>query len=113
MGAWDVGLYSSDVALDLKASLRALARLPFDGARLLKLLRATEPAADDPEDEDHTVFWLVAADQFVRHGIVCAEAHKRALDIIVSGADLSELQAAGRFRRVASGTLLSLDSLKS
>ena len=75
MGVWNPGLYSGDFALDLRSAIRAIARLPEDGDRLLDILCGTEPAAaNNPQDEDHTTFWLVAADQFARRGIVSDRA---------------------------------------
>ena len=38
MGAWGTGLYSGDFASDLRIAVAAVARLPFDGERLLGLL---------------------------------------------------------------------------
>jgi len=35
MGAWGVGLYSNDFALDLRGSVKAVARLPFEPGKLL------------------------------------------------------------------------------
>ena len=63
MGVWGAGLYSGDFAMDLRPGARAVTRLPFDGDRLLELACSLEPeAAKNPEDEDHTTFWLVGAD---------------------------------------------------
>jgi len=96
MGAWGVGLYSSDFALDLRGSVKAVARLPFAGERLLEFLCAAErSAANNPKDFDHTVFWLTVADQFAKRGIVCVQARDRALAIIADGADLAAMAALG------------------
>ena len=63
MGAWGIGLYSGDFALDLRSSVKAVARLPFEPDHLLDCLCKAEPsAADDPKDSDHTIFWLTVAD---------------------------------------------------
>jgi hypothetical protein len=49
MDVWGEGLYSGDFAMDLRGTIRAVARLPFYGERLLKILCETEPgAANDP-----------------------------------------------------------------
>jgi len=57
MGAWGIGLYSSDFALDLRGSVKAVARLPFEPDRLLDYLCAAEPlAANNSKDSDHTIF---------------------------------------------------------
>lgn len=93
MGVWAAGLYSSDEALDLKASVRAMSRLPLNGPQLLAMLRAESPQADDRRDEQHTTFWLVTADQFARCGIVCPEARDRALEIIQNNADLDMMRS--------------------
>jgi hypothetical protein len=83
MGAWGTGLYSGDLASDLRIAVAAVARLPFEGERLLGLLCDTEPsAALDPKDPDHTAFWLVCADQFAKRGIVCSSVLEAALAII-------------------------------
>lgn len=96
MGTWGVGLYSSDFALDLRSSVRAVARLPFDPDRLLDTISRAEPAAaGNAEDSDHTVFWLTVADQFAKLGIDCPTARDRALTIISAGADLAAMAALG------------------
>ena len=96
MGAWGVSLYSGDFAQDLRASVTAVARLPFDAERLLEYLCATEPtAANNPTDSDHTTFWLTIADQFAKRGIDCARAREKALAIIADGADLAAMAALG------------------
>jgi hypothetical protein len=96
MGAWGIGLYSSDFAMDLRGSVKAVARLPFTPDRLLEFLCAAEPAAaNDPKDADYSIFWLTLADQFANRGIDCASARERALGIITSGADLAAMAARG------------------
>ena len=95
MGAWGIGLYSGDFALDLRTSVKAVAHLPFPPDELLDLLRSIELAADDAADPDHTVFWLVVADQFAKRGIDCAGARNRSLAIIADGSDLATMARLG------------------
>jgi hypothetical protein len=96
MGTWGAGLYSSDMAMDLRSAVAAVARLPFDEDRLVEILCNLEPgAAKDPRDEDHTVFWLVLADQFEKRGIVSAGVREKALAIIDTGTDLAMLEKLG------------------
>ena len=96
MGAWGVGLYSGDFAQDLRGMVKSVARLPFAPDKLLELLRAESPVpADDATDEDHTIFWLVVADQFAKRGIDCPPARDRALAIIADGSDLKAMEALG------------------
>ncbi len=96
MGVWGASLYSGDFAMDLRVMTRAVARLPFDGDRLAELVCSVEPrAANEPEDEDHTSFWLVLADQFVKHGIQCERVLRKALEIIDGGSDLAMLSKLG------------------
>ena len=90
MGAWGTGLYSSDLALDLRGTIGAVARLPFDSDRLVEILCDSEPgAANNPDDEEHTIFWLVVADQFAKRAIVCPRVREKALAIIDDGSDLA------------------------
>jgi hypothetical protein len=90
MGAWGTGLYSGDLAMDLRSTIGAVARLPFDGDRLVEILCAAQPgAANNPDNEEHTIFWLVVADQFARRAIACARVREKALTIIDDGSDLA------------------------
>ena len=83
MGAWGTGLYSGDFAMDLRGIIGAVARLPFAADHLVDVLCDTEPgAAKNLDDPDHTVFWLVTADQFWKRGIDCPRARESALSII-------------------------------
>jgi hypothetical protein len=96
MGSWGVGLYSGDFAMDLRGTIGAVARLPFDGERLVEILSATQAAAaHNPDHEDHTTFWLVLADQFAKRAILCPRLRERAVEIIDSGSDLAALSKLG------------------
>lgn len=96
MGSWGSGLYSGDFALDLRSTIRAVSRLPFEADRLLDILIEFESsAALDPHNEDQTTFWLVVADQFARRGIASARARDAALRIIDSGQDVEMQRKLG------------------
>jgi hypothetical protein len=96
MGFWGTALYSGDFAMDLRATISAVARLPFDTDRLVEILCETEPsAANNPADEEHTTFWLVLADQFARRGIVSEGVRARALEIIAADEDLAVMNKLG------------------
>ncbi len=97
MGSWGIGLYSGDFAMDLRSTIRAVSRLPFDPERLTEVVCQTESAAAvNPEDEDHATFWLVVADQFARRGIESVRARETALRIIDSGQDLEMQRKLGQ-----------------
>jgi len=114
VGAWGVGLYSGDFALDLRGMVKSVARLPFAPDKLLELLCAASPVpADDTTDEDHTVFWLVVADQFAKRGIDCPAARDRALAIIAEGSDLKTMEALGLDAKGLSKRRAILDDLRS
>ena len=96
MGVWATGLYSGDFALDLRSTIGAIAKLPFDSEPLLDILCESERgAADRADDPDHTTFWLVVADQFAKRGIDSKRAQKAALEIIGSKSDLAALEKLG------------------
>ena len=96
MGAWGAGLYSSDMAADMRAVIKSALRLPFDEDRIVDILRDCERgAADDPDDEDHTTFWLVLADQFEKRGVAHAPAREKAIAIIDRGDDLDMMEKRG------------------
>jgi hypothetical protein len=96
MGAWGTGLYSSDMAADMRATIKSVLRLPFDEDRIVDILRDGERrAADDPGDEDHTTFWLVLADQFEKRGVAHTPTRQRAITIIDRGDDLTMMEKRG------------------
>jgi len=96
MGFWGTALYSGDFAMDLRATIRAVSRLPFDSARLVEILCETEPsAASNPADDEHTTFWLVVADQFAKRGIVSERVREKALEIIRADEDIATLTKLG------------------
>jgi hypothetical protein len=95
MGAWGAGLYANDAALDVKAMVAAVARLPLAPPDLIDTLTAEWSGADDPADEDHTVFWLVVADQLWKRGLAAEAPFAKAIGFIESGADLDRHRALG------------------
>lgn len=96
MGVWGTSLYSGDFALDLRAAVSAVARLPYEPAKLVDILCEQEPtAARYTDDEDYTTFWLVLADQFAKRGLLYESLRERALAIIDAGDDEAMLHELG------------------
>jgi hypothetical protein len=82
--------------MDFCSTISAVSRLPFDAEKLVDILSATSPtAANNPDDEDHTTFWLVVADQLAKRAIVRDRARDKALGIIESGIDIAMLEKLG------------------
>jgi len=96
MGVSGAGLYSSDFAMDLRATVKAVLRLPFDVDTLLDILCAAEPtAANNPADDEHTTFWFVVADQFAKQGVASDRVLEHALTMIDGGTDVAALERRG------------------
>src|SRR5262249_4113495 len=96
MGVWGTGLYSSDMATDMRATIKSVLRLPFDEDRIVDIMRDCENrAANDPGDEDYTTFWLVLADQFEKRGVAHAQTRNKAMTIIDQGDDLTMMEKRG------------------
>ena len=96
VGVWGGGLYSDDFALDLRSTISAVSRLPFDDEALVDLLAESEPtAASNPADEYYTTFWLVVAHQFAKRGIRSDRVRENALAIIDSAADVALREKLG------------------
>jgi hypothetical protein len=112
VGSWGSSLYSGDFAADLRRTVAVVARLPFDAEKLIDLLVDVERAsATNADDADHTVFWLVVADQLARRGVHSSRAREAALEIIDSGRDLELMARLGmpdRDRRRRSQNLAEL-----
>ena len=96
MGVWGAGLYSGDFAADLRSTVAAVIRLPFEVNRLVEILCEIVPdIANNPEDPEHTIFWLVLADQFSQQNMVSDQIRETALTIIDSGQDISIHETLG------------------
>lgn len=96
MGIWGTGLYSGDFAADLRTMIGAVSRLPFDTDRLVDILCEAEPSvASDPEDPDHTIFWLVLADQLSKRNLACTRVRDAALTIIDTDQDIARQEELG------------------
>ena len=96
MGAWGTGLYAGDFALDLRAVIAAVSRVPLDEDRMVKAVcDAEKSAAGNAADEDHAIFWLVLADQFEKRGIFSAQVRDMALAVIDGGRDAAMMQKLG------------------
>jgi hypothetical protein len=48
MGAWGIGLYSSDMAADMRSTVKSVLRLPFDENRIVDILCDGERKAAIP-----------------------------------------------------------------
>ena len=92
MGAWGAGIYQNDYAADLKSTISLVVKIPGENLDLLNVLKEMHPESEDSKDEEWTTFWLVAADQFEKRGILCDEIIAQANNIITSGEDLRRLQ---------------------
>src|SRR5579871_4767701 len=96
MGVWSTGLYAGDFALDLRSTVGAVAKLPFESDRLVEILCESEPgAANRADDPDHATFWLVVADQFAKRGIENKRVKEMALELIDGGKDIAMLEKLG------------------
>jgi len=114
LGSWGTALYSGDFAADLRRTVAVVARLPFDAERLVDLIVDVErDAATNPDDEDHTVFWLVVADQLTQRGVGSVRARDTALAIIDSGRDLEIMARLGMSERDRSTRARNLADLRA
>lgn len=111
MGAWGVGLYQSDDALDLKSTFLEDAKLPIDTDALVARICTKYGLGKDPHDEDETQGWLALADQLHRFGIDHAPTFATAREIITSGADLKAMEALEMSPRDLTKRAKMLDTL--
>lgn len=88
MGAWGVGLYSDDLAADLRGDLREYFGDGLSAVEAVDRLMAEYASSVDDPDEG-PVFWLAIADTGWKLGRLDDRARHRALEIIDNGQDLS------------------------
>ena len=91
MGHWGPGLYSSDIAADMRDVLKGLLRRPLSEDEIVaEAVRVVAPLADEV-----AVVRLVAADVLERAGFLTEAVRAAALETIASGADLADCAEAG------------------
>jgi len=92
MGTWNAGLYSDDLAADLRRDFRDLLGegVPASSA-VDRLMSEYAESLSDPTEE--AVFWLVLADTSWRLGCLQDRVRDNALSIIDDGRDLARWQS--------------------
>ncbi|MEM6974595.1 MAG: hypothetical protein AAF577_17575 [Pseudomonadota bacterium] len=93
MGSWGGGIYDSDHAVDLKATIEGIVRAPISDDAMLDELWATH--GDGAEDLEAMDYWLVLASEFERRGLFRDAVAERALAIIAEERDIAELSDLG------------------
>lgn len=93
MGSWGGGLYDSDFALDLKATIRGLLRAPLTDDELLEELQTS--FGSGAEDIEALDYWLVLADQLERRSYPHRDVFERAITIAEAGEDVAGLESLG------------------
>src|SRR5579863_6152156 len=88
MGTWGPGLYSNDIAADLKGTEDGALRVPVGADEVVDLLRQCEPRLDEPESEDYASCWFVVADRFHRCGLRHEPTLRLVRSLLASGVDL-------------------------
>src|SRR5437762_14331350 len=84
------------MAAHMRSTIKSVLRLPLDEDRIVEIVRDCEGrAANDPNDEDHTTFWLVLADQFEKRGVAHTPAREKAIAIIDRGDDPDMMEKRG------------------
>ncbi len=97
MGTWGTGLFSDDLASDVRDRYRELAGELDSGSAATKQL--VREYADDLNDQDtESVFWLALADTQWRCGRLEDSVKQRALRVIDSDQDLTRWQEDQKLR---------------
>jgi hypothetical protein len=88
MGTWGTGLYSDDLAADLRADFRDLIGEGLSADAALDRLK-NEYASVLRDQDEEPVFWLALADTAWRLGRLPEQLRQNALAVIASGRDSS------------------------
>ncbi|MFM9995870.1 MAG: hypothetical protein ACKVU4_08720 [Phycisphaerales bacterium] len=92
MGAWGPGLFSDDIACDVREDWKVLyAGLSPSQAVTAEILEKWQAILDD--EDIGSVVWLALAAMQWRYGCLSAEVHQRAVDIIDTGKGLGPWRA--------------------
>jgi len=102
MGSWDPGLFSDDLACDVRDDYRALIEDELDDdAATRQILTSHAELIDDPDDGP--VVWLALAVTQSRIGRLDPAVAQRALSVISSGEGLARWSERGPRPRQAAG----------
>jgi hypothetical protein len=95
MGTWGTGLYSNDLAQDLRDDFRMLVRAPWKPERLLAEIALKYPSVTQVTDADYFDLRLVLADLLWTYGINHEATLQTAEGIINAGSDLAAKRSLG------------------
>src|SRR5262245_3734214 len=98
MGTWGTGLYSDDLAADLRTDSRDCIGEGLSAAAAVDRLMAEYASSIDDPDEG-TVFWLALADVGWRLGHLDERVRQKALKIISDGHDVTRWVSASDRRK--------------
>lgn len=111
MGSWGVGIFSDDVACDVRRQFRELLGQGKSAAETTRtILRDWKSALDDVEDGP--VVWLALASLQCDHDCLQKTVKSKALSIIDRGNDLRRWEAVGD-RRLVRGRKAALERLRA
>ena len=89
MGSWGVGIFSNDIALDIKAEYQTLLAFGTPSEKAYQLIKE----AFSPE-EDGVEFWFAMAEIQCKYGILHPDVKQHALDCIDNGHDEARWEGA-------------------
>lgn len=113
MGTWGSGLYSNDMAEDLRPLVSTALKLPLPIEEIVDLIVASEQqVALDSDDEDYTAFWLVFADLIWKSGDRSERVFAKATGLIEGGDDLKMCESLGMEGSDLRKRAKALDALK-
>jgi hypothetical protein len=94
MGAWGTGIFSDDLACDIRAEFRELIGEGVDTAEVTrKIIAKYKETIDDPDEGP--LFWLALAATQSRCGRLIADVRKRAIRVIDAGKNLETWKENG------------------
>ncbi len=102
MGCWGVGIYSNDIAEDLRDACKDLYGL-FDAEEALRRIYDLhkEFLAQDWIDDEYASFWYALSDWQWKHGVLTQEVKEKTLSLLDIYAGISDWEESASAREVA------------
>jgi len=114
MGAWGSGLYSNDMAEDLRSLVNIALKLPLSVDEIVDLIvEQKQQVALAPDYEEHTTFWLILADLVWKSGERSSRVFKKATSIVDTGQDIEMCRSLGMSDPDLKKRAKALDDLKA
>ena len=102
MGTWGTGLYSNDIALDVRDMCNdVFAFFSVEEGNQIIFREYDEILTSEIIDNDYASFWYALTDYQWNHGILCDSIREKTLELLDAYAGMTEWEEVGNKKDIA------------